>query len=121
VSAGRILLVDDEPQLLSLLQRYLDRMGFAVHACSSGNDALRHFEAEPDGWDLIVADLGMADIPGDQLLVRMLTYSASVRGLLCSGSPYAISDLPPAVRPRVGFLQKPFSPRMLHDALGAMT
>jgi DNA-binding response OmpR family regulator len=117
LSAARILLVDDEPQLLSLLQRYLGRMGFAVHACSGANDAVRSFTEEPGAYDLIVADLGMADMPGDQLLVQLLSQSGSVRGLLCSGSPYAIADLPAEVRPRVTFLQKPFTPQMLHEAL----
>ncbi len=113
MKAGRILLVDDEPQLLSLLQRYLVRMGFAVEAFREGFDARRVFDQDSSGYDLIVADLGLADLPGDQLLVHSLSRSAPLRGLLCSGSPYEISQLPPDIQPRVAFLQKPFSPQML--------
>lgn len=113
MDAGRILLVDDEPQLLSLLQRYLMRMGFSVQTCSDGKDASRMVDGDSSGYDLIVADLGLADFPGDQLLVHLLSQSAGLRGLLCSGSPYEISQFPVEIQSRVAFLQKPFSPQML--------
>jgi DNA-binding response OmpR family regulator len=113
VNGGNILLVDDEPQLLSLLQRYLTRMGFVVQTCGGGNVAIKIFDADSGGYDLIVADLGLADVPGDRLLIHLLSQSDQVRGLLCSGSPYEISQFPADIQARVGFLQKPFTPQML--------
>lgn len=113
VKTGRILLVDDEPQLLSLLQRYLTRMGFVVQTCCDGNVAIRIFNADSSAYDLIVADLGLAGLPGDRLLIQLLSQSDLVRGLLCSGSPYEISQFPLDIQSRVGFLQKPFTPQML--------
>jgi len=120
VNGGNILLVDDEPQLLSLLQRYLTRMGFVVQTCGEGNVALRIFDADSGGYDLIVADLGLTDLPGDRLLIQLLSQSARVRGLLCSGSPYEISQFPEDLQPRVGFLQKPFTPQMLARSIAAL-
>ena len=81
---------------------------------------MRIFDADSSGYDLIVADLGLADLPGDRLLIQMLSHSARVRGLLCSGSPYEVSRFPADIQPRVGFLQKPFTPQMLARSIAEL-
>lgn len=121
MDARRILLVDDEPQLLSLLQRYLTRMGFLVHTCREGIHARQILDGDSTHYDLIVADLGLVDMPGDQLLVHVLSQSGRLRGLLCSGSPYEISQFPSCIQPRVAFLQKPFTPQMLATSIQSLT
>jgi DNA-binding NtrC family response regulator len=130
VSAGavgrlpvRILLVDDEPPLLQLIDKYLQRLGFEVETHLKSLDALRNFEAAPDRYGMVIADLGLPDMPGDKLLTRMLEIRPDLRVLVCSGSPYFIQNLPPALQQQVAFLQKPFVPKMLaaavHDLLNA--
>jgi DNA-binding NtrC family response regulator len=114
---GKILLVEDEPPLLHLLEKYLGRLGFVVEGHSTSLDALRSFEAAPDSWELIVADLGMPDLPGDTLLTKMLEMRPNLRILICSGSPFFIEKLPAALQQQVVFLQKPFLPKMLADAV----
>jgi CheY-like chemotaxis protein len=113
----KILLVEDEPPLLQLLEKYLGRLGFDVEAHSTSLEALRSFEAAPDRCDLIVADLGMPDMPGDTLLTRMLERRPDLRILICSGSPFFIEKLPAALQQQVVFLQKPFVPKMLAEAV----
>jgi DNA-binding NtrC family response regulator len=116
-SPVKILLVEDEPPLLQLIEKYLQRLGFEVETHLKSFDALRNFEAEPNGYDMVIADLGMPDLPGDTLLTRMLEIRPDLRILVCSGSPFFIENLPPSLQRQVAFLQKPFVPKMLAEAV----
>ena len=117
VSTPRILLVEDEQPLLQLIQKYLQRLGFEVEIYSKALDALRSFEAAPDSYQMVVADLGMPDMPGDKLLTRMLEIRPDLRILVCSASPFFIENLPGTLQKQVAFLQKPFVPKMLAEAV----
>ena len=116
VAGEKILLVDDELPLLQLLEKYLTRAGFAVETQSRSVDALRNFEAAPDRYDLVIADLSMPEMSGDTLLTRMLEIKPDLLILICSGSPF-ISKLPKSLEKQVVFLQKPFVPKMLSEAI----
>ena len=116
----KILLVEDEPPLLQLIDKYLQRLGFEVETYLKSFEALRNFEAEPDRYGMVIADLGMPDMPGDALLTRMLEIRPDLRILVCSGSPFFIENLPPSLQQQVAFLQKPFMPKMLADAVGKL-
>jgi DNA-binding response OmpR family regulator len=115
--ALKILLVEDEPPLLQLIEKYLRRLGFDVETHLKSFDALRNFEADPNRYALVIADLGMPDLPGDTLLTRMLEIRPDLRILVCSGSPFFIENLPRSLQRQVAFLQKPFVPKMLADAV----
>jgi DNA-binding response OmpR family regulator len=117
VSVTRILLVEDELALLHLLERYLRRLGFEVQTYSSSVEALAEFEAAPGRFDLVIADLGMPEISGDKMLTRMLEIQPDLLILISSGSPFYVSSLPQPLEQRVGFLQKPFLPKMLSEEI----
>jgi DNA-binding NtrC family response regulator len=116
-SAVKILLVEDEAPLLQLIEKYLQRLGFEVETHLKPFDALRNFEAAPDRYSMVIADLGLPDMPGDTLLTRMLEIRPDLRVLVCSGSPYFIENLPNSLQRQVAFLQKPFVPKMLSEAV----
>jgi len=117
VTRAHVLLVEDELPLLQLLDRYLRRMDFEVTTYSSSVHALKEFEAAPGRYDLVIADLGMPEISGDTMLARMLEIRPDMLILICSGSPFYVSNLPKALEQRVGFLQKPFLPKMLLEEI----
>jgi DNA-binding NtrC family response regulator len=116
----RILVVEDEVALAQLLEKYLNRLGYEVDAYSASKDALGRFEAAPERYDLVIADLGLPDIPGDALLTRMLEIRPDLRILICSGSPFYLSNLPETLEKQVAFLQKPFVPKMLAEAIARL-
>jgi len=109
--------VEDEPPLLDLIEKYLRRLGFEVETHLKSREALRSFEAAPDRFGLVIADLGMPEVPGDKMLARMLEIRPDLRILVCSGSPFFIENMPDALQRQVAFLQKPFMPKMLADAV----
>ena len=61
-----ILLVDDEPNILEVLEIVLKDAGMDVCKCTSGRDALRILRERP--FDLVISDIRMPDLSGVQLL-----------------------------------------------------
>jgi len=76
----RILFVDDDVQLLKSLKRMMRVRSriWDMHFVSNGFDALTEFEREP--FDVIVSDISMPEMEGDELLERVKkTYPQTVR------------------------------------------
>jgi DNA-binding response OmpR family regulator len=69
-NAGRILIVDDEPKIRSLVGRALTAAGYLTHFADSGAQALRLALCIP--YDLVILDLLMPDLGGRQVLGRLL-------------------------------------------------
>lgn len=113
----QILVVDDEVALLELLAAFLSRLGYEVETFSSAHEALARFSSEPSAFSAVVADLNMPDMPGEELLGALFQRDPSVRVLVCSGSCMGNSVEVPGTKRRVRFLQKPFMPKMLDDAI----
>ena len=103
----RLLIVDDEPSLLGLLRRYLERLGYAVDVAPTSEAALEKFEADSAKYDCVLADLKLPGMNGEDMLERMRSRRPGLRALISSGSPYQPRS------PRTGFLQKPYLPAML--------
>jgi two-component system, cell cycle sensor histidine kinase and response regulator CckA len=106
--------VDDEPALLDLLKRYLERIGYTVDACSGAESALETFGADPSRYSLVLTDLTLEGVSGEEMIERMRAMNPSLRAIVSSGYPY---------QPRsrdVLFLQKPYIPKMLADAIVRM-
>lgn len=114
---GRILLVDDELSLLVVLEQYLSRLGYKVSACRSGQQAWELFERQPSAYSLVMADIVMPEMSGQEMLVRMLELNPGICILICSGYPFDVSSLPATAHQQIGFLQKPFTPKMLAGAI----
>jgi|SRR6476646_6784895 DNA-binding NtrC family response regulator len=113
----RILLVDDEPALTKLMQTYLARMGYTVDATLTAEEALSLFAANPEDYHLVVADITLPDLAGNEMAVRMAEQNPKLRILLCSGYPFAVDSLPEHIRGRFASLQKPFLPNMLAESI----
>jgi DNA-binding NtrC family response regulator len=114
MEGSRLLLVDDEAALLDLLKKYLERLGYEVDACTAPEDALALFDSDPQRYDLVLTDLTLPGINGEEMLNRMRARHPGLRALVASGYPYQ----PRAAR--VVFLQKPFLPKMLAAAIEKM-
>jgi two-component system cell cycle sensor histidine kinase/response regulator CckA len=113
----RILLVDDEPPLLRLMQTYLKKLGYTVEACLDGRSATAAFDAAGGAFDLLVADVTLPDISGKDLAVQLAASQPKLRVLLCSGYPVQLNGLPDNLRDRFGALDKPFVPNMLASSV----
>jgi two-component system response regulator HydG len=108
---ARLLIVDDEAMLLSLLRRYLERQGFEVETSVNAEDALETFAAAPDSFDMVVTDLTLPGANGEDLIRKMRRQKPSLRAMIASGYPHV-----PQLA-GVGFLQKPFLPQTLVEEI----
>jgi two-component system, OmpR family, KDP operon response regulator KdpE len=70
----RILIVDDEPQILRFLRLGLEAAGYDALLASDGADALRQSAAMNP--DLVILDLGLPDMDGKQVLARLRQWSS---------------------------------------------
>lgn len=68
-SATRILVVDDDHDLLLLLTKMLARTGVSTQTAETGSRALSMLEAEP--FDLLILDLMLPDMDGYDILRRV--------------------------------------------------
>jgi two-component system, OmpR family, response regulator CpxR len=82
-----ILAVDDNEQTLSIRRFLFDNAGYRVLSASSGAEALEKLTAVgPQVVDLIVTDLMMLNMDGNELIRRAKEFDPDVRTLLVSGT-----------------------------------
>ncbi|HET7591130.1 MAG TPA: response regulator transcription factor [Solirubrobacterales bacterium] len=66
---GTVLVVDDEPTIVEIVARYLERAGFETHQASDGPEALR--QADLHRPDLVVLDLMLPGLDGIEVMRRL--------------------------------------------------
>ncbi len=74
MTGARILVVDDEPQILRFLRPALEASGYQVLHAATGREALRM--AANSAPDLIVLDLGLPDMDGKAVLTEARKFTA---------------------------------------------
>ncbi|MGE5255990.1 MAG: response regulator, partial [Hyphomicrobiales bacterium] len=88
----RILLVDDEPQIVDMEKQILERLGYRVTALSSSLEALNTFARQPDQFDLVITDMTMPQLAGDRLARRLWDIRPDLPVILCTGYNEMISE-----------------------------
>ena len=85
VGRKRILVIDDEPDLVDVLTIGLARLGYDVVAVNEPQAALAVFASSPDRWDVVVSDQVMPHMKGNALFARLKALRPSLRFILCTG------------------------------------
>jgi DNA-binding response OmpR family regulator len=116
-AVARIMVIDDDPALLRFTCKYLSRLGYSAVPFRSAEVAWKSFEASAANYGLVVIDLSMPGIPGEQLARMMLAANPRVRLILTSGYPFDTEKLLETGRKRIAFLHKPFTPAMLAETV----
>ena len=88
----RILLIDDEDQIMELEQRILEGLGYKVTTKTDSAEALEEFSAAPERFDLIITDMTMPKITGDLLARKMLDINPRIPVILCTGFNETIDE-----------------------------
>ncbi len=112
---GKVLLVDDEPDLRASIADMLGHLGFEVVAVEDGQEALERFR--PGEFALVLMDLTMPRMDGKEAFRRMKELDPGVRVVLSSGynEQEAIQQF--LGRGLAGFIQKPYQLATLIAAL----
>jgi CheY-like chemotaxis protein len=111
------LLVDDEPDILDSVAELLSLQGYRVLLAHDGLEALERFRPAPKDIDLVLMDLTMPHMDGQEALGAMRALDPGARIVLCSGFDEAevMKDL--GLSRPTAFLQKPYSLQSLRDVI----
>jgi PAS domain S-box-containing protein len=80
-----ILVVDDEPAITEMIRRMLEGLGYTVAVRNNSVAALEGFQDEPDRYDLLIVDMTMPGLRGDQLTRRIREIRPDLPVILLSG------------------------------------
>ncbi len=107
VGTESILLVDDEVSVAKLEGQMLSRLGYKVIVKTDSKDALNVFQSNPDSFDLVISDMTMPDMTGDQLSKEILSIRPDLPIIICTGFSERINKEQAEMIGVKGFLMKP--------------
>ena len=116
---GRVLVVEDEATIGRMFRRLLQRLGYDAQVFESGHDALELFRLDPNAFDLVITDLTMPGMTGDELSVQILRLRPDIPIVLATGYGPALSDDRARQIGISTVLRKPLTLKELTDALRA--
>lgn len=120
ILSGRLLLLDDDPQLLAVSERIMNRAGFEVVTGRNGQEGLDLYFGEIESWAIIVTDFRMPRCDGLSVVRRIREKGENTPILVMTG----YSDDEPreflARHSRVGLIKKPFTARAFIAATQAL-
>jgi CheY-like chemotaxis protein len=113
----RILLVDDETDIVSAVQIYLGQAGYKIVPFMDSREALAAFQTRPEDFDLVIADLTMPHLTGLDLARELLQRRPHLPIIICTGygDPVTIEKIKAMGIREIIF--KPIIPRDLAEAI----
>ena len=102
-----ILLVDDEESIAKLEKQMLERLGYKVTMRVNSQEALEAFRAKPDYFDLVISDMTMPNMTGDQLAIELKEIRANIPVIICTGFSERINEENAEMMGIKGLLMKP--------------
>jgi PAS domain S-box-containing protein len=105
---GTVLVVDDEETVRTVTARILETLGFTVVLASDGREALEIYRREPSRFTIVLLDLTMPHMDGEETFRQLRHLNPGVRVVLMSGfnQQEAVSRF--TGKGLAGFVQKPF-------------
>jgi PAS domain S-box-containing protein len=81
-----ILFIDDEPTIVRVGRRMLERLGYRVTACESAREALELFDRDPGAFELVISDLTMPELTGLEIADRIRAANPAVKIVVTTGN-----------------------------------
>ena len=87
-----ILLVDDEPLVIEVLQEMLELQGYRITTADGSLKALETFRKAPREFDLVITDMTMPKLTGDRLSLELKKIRTDIPIILCTGYSDKLAD-----------------------------
>jgi PAS domain S-box-containing protein len=110
----RILLVDDQTEVLGTFRRLLTRLGYQVEAFSSPAAAYERFQANPARFDIVMSDMVMPGMSGEELSIKLRALAPEIPVIFCSAYKPRQLNVP---GPKPTVIDKPVQPMHLATEL----
>ncbi len=117
---GTILLAEDDPATLSIMQQLLERSGYKVITAVDGKDAVKKFVMFCDEIQLVISDLIMPKKSGRQAFNEIRELSSEVRFIFMSGHPSYVIEREGEFGEDVEIIMKPVLPFDLLNKIGTI-
>lgn len=114
-----VLVVDDEDPIRDMARRVLETGGYRVIEASNGADALAIVRSDAP-LDLLMADIEMPELTGDEMARQIKALRASLKVLFVTGYADRLFAATPVLADDEAFLDKPFSPKGLLEAVSLL-
>lgn len=114
-----ILIVEDEPAILNMMKRMLDRLGYKTISASSPLEAIRLVKSSAEKIDLLISDIIMPEMNGKALSERIKEIFPEIRILFMSGYTADVIAHHGILEEGVCFMQKPFTREELVNKIQA--
>ena len=114
---ARLLVVDDDPDIVQILKIGLVKNGFLVEAFTNPEEALQSFKSDAESYCLVLSDIRMPSISGIQLSKRVKEVNPLVKVVLMTAFEIRDNEFS-KVFPSThvdGFVQKPIGIKDLTD------
>jgi response regulator RpfG family c-di-GMP phosphodiesterase len=102
----KILIVDDEPSICDILEKFLKKKGYDVNRASDGKKAISFIDEAP--VDLIVSDIKMPGMSGVELLQKIREKGKTMPVLITTGFPTLDTAIEALKLGAYDYLTKPF-------------
>jgi CheY-like chemotaxis protein len=113
-----VLLVDDDEAVREIGRAYLERAGFRVLTAEGGFAALERLRNEGDAVDLVVLDLAMPDLSGEETFEALRKLRSDLPVVLASGYDRKQASERFRVHGIGDFVRKPYEPEDLIRSIG---
>jgi len=113
----RVLLVDDEAEIISTMQAMLESLGYQVTAFTSSPAALDTFRAHPEDFDLMITDQTMPHLTGEEMAREILNLRPDLPIIICTGFSETMSPEKARTMGFRDFLIKPIATRMMAETI----
>ena len=109
----RILLLDDDDSIVHTLEQMLGRMGYHITAMTNSLEALKTFETNPQRFDLVITDITMPKMTGDQFAQAIISIRPDIPVILTTGFSDRLNQKQAEQLGIKAFLMKPVERELL--------
>ena len=114
---GHVLIIDDEETVRTVAARMLAALGFTTEAAVDGREGVEKYRANPARYNLVLLDLTMPHMDGEETFRQLRHTNPGVKVLLMSGYSEQEAVGPFTGKGLAGFVQKPFEVERIIHAL----
>ena len=116
---AKLLIVDDDSDIVQVLKMGLVRNGFSVEAFTNPQEALQSFKSDAEGYCLVLSDIRMPSLSGIQLSKKVKEVNPDVKVILMTAFEIRDSEFSKVFPSSQvdGFVQKPIGIKDLTDKI----